>query len=157
MAGDGFFVKFNSEIMHSLEVAGQASSNIYVQAVAEEVVLVLVTRHDADARPLDVLLVIGKPHVEPWRAVAPLHDLATSREGDGIAHLRDAVSAHDGDDEARAVSHEARPYASEKLRRGSPWVWLREKSARRLRLRDASDVRLKLGCLTCPGLYRRAG
>ena len=34
MAGDGFFVKFNSEIMHSLEVAGQASSNIYVQAVA---------------------------------------------------------------------------------------------------------------------------
>ena len=34
MAGDGLFVKFNNEIMTALKSVGEASSNIYVQAVA---------------------------------------------------------------------------------------------------------------------------
>ncbi|KPC27194.1 MULTISPECIES: type IV secretion system protein [Pseudomonas syringae group] len=34
MSGDGFFVRFNSEIMDAIKVAGQATSNVYVQAVA---------------------------------------------------------------------------------------------------------------------------
>ena len=31
---DGLFVKFNAEVIDTIEKAGQASSNIYVQAVA---------------------------------------------------------------------------------------------------------------------------
>ena len=34
MSGDGLFVRFNKEIMDAIELAGQASSHIYVQAVA---------------------------------------------------------------------------------------------------------------------------
>ena len=123
-----------------------------VRAVAEQIALVLVARHNAHARPLYKHAVAGrKRELQPKLAVNVVC-FALARKNGVIARYSGAVSRVYRDDECRVVHLKNRPNALDELRRCHPRVRLLSQRSRSRRLSRARYFGLQLACVVCAAL-----